>query len=129
MRYLTEDDIERLHIEIIDTTGGSNGIRDRGRIKSAVSAQKQVFFGKELYKTIFDKAAVLTRGIITDHPFIDGNKRTGILSGIMLMELNGYDMSRLRDRELEEFAVYVAVHKPDIPTIAAWFKRYSKPKH
>lgn len=126
MKYLTQDDIERLHIEIIDASGGSHGIRDKGRIDSAVAAQKQMVFGEELYKTIFDKAAALARGIIADHPFIDGNKRTGIMSGIMLMELNGYDMSRLIDRELEEFAICIAVNKPDIPTIAAWFKRYSQ---
>jgi|SRR3990167_497669 len=126
MKFLTEDDIERLHIEIIDASGGAHGVRDRGRINSAVTSQKQAVFGEELYKSIYEKAAVLTRGIVKDRPFIDGNKRTGVTAGLLFMELNGYDMAALIDRELEEFTMHIAINNPEISEIAAWFKRYSK---
>jgi len=125
MKYLTADDIERLHLQIIEASGGSLGIRDKGRIESVVASQRQEVFGSVLYKTLFEKAAALIRGIIGDHPFVDGNKRTGTMSGLLLLELNELDMSGLSDQELEDFAVYVATKKPSIDEIAVWLEKHS----
>ncbi len=87
MKWLHLDDIELIHMQIIDASGGSQGIRDRGRIESALAAMQQEVFGTELYATIFEKAAVLLRGIMADHPFVDGNKRTGIMSALIFLGL------------------------------------------
>jgi death on curing protein len=126
MKFLSVDDIERLHLQIIDASGGSHGIRDEGRIKAAVSTQQQAVFGKELYISAFEKAAALIRGIIQDHPFVDGNKRTGLMSGLLLLELNKIDTSSLTDKELEDFAVNVATESLGIPEIAAWLEAHTK---
>lgn len=126
MKFLGLDDLELIHMQIIDASGGSQGVRDRGRLESALAAMRQEVFGEELYPTIFEKAAVLLRGIIADHPFIDGNKRTGVMSALVFLNLNDIDTSGLQDKELEDFAVQVAVEHLDIPVIAAWLKAHSK---
>jgi death-on-curing protein len=126
MKFLTLDDIGVLHIQIIDASGGSQGIRDTERIESALASMRQEVFGQDLYPTIFEKAAVLMRGIIADHPFSDGNKRTGTMAALVFLNLNAYDTSLLTDQELEDFAVAVAVEHFDVPTIAAWLKAHGK---
>lgn len=113
-------------MQIVDASGGSQGVCDRGRLEAALAAMRQEVFGKDLYPTIFEKAAVLTRGIIADHPFIDGNKRTGMMAAIIFLNLNSYKTTKLTDRNLEDFAVQVAVDHLDIPVIAAWLKAQSQ---
>ncbi|OGL21472.1 hypothetical protein A2707_05555 [Candidatus Saccharibacteria bacterium RIFCSPHIGHO2_01_FULL_45_15] len=125
MQYFTVDEIELVHIQIVDASGGAHGTRDRGRLESAVAAQTQGVFGEELYETIFDKAAAITKGIIADHPFFDGNKRTGILLALVLLERNGIQ-TNIADKELEDFAVQIAIDHLDIPAIAAWLREHSK---
>jgi len=126
MKWLDLDDIELIHMQIIDASGGSQGIRDRGRVESALAAIQQEVFGKELYSTIFEKAAVLLRGIIADHPFIDGNKRTGMMSALIFINLNGYDTAELADKDLEDFAVRVAVEHLDVSAVAEWLQKNSR---
>jgi death-on-curing protein len=126
MNFLNLQDLELIHIQIIDASGGSHGTRDQGRLKSALAAMQQEVFGESLYPTIFEKAAVLARGVIADHPFVDGNKRTGIISSLIFLNLNGYDTSELENKVLEDFAVQIAVEHLDIPVIAAWLKSHSK---
>ncbi|HUP26620.1 MAG TPA: type II toxin-antitoxin system death-on-curing family toxin [Candidatus Limnocylindrales bacterium] len=128
MRWLTVDDLGIIHLQIIDNSGGSQGFRDNGRLEAAIGSMKQEVFGESLYPTIFEKAAVLMRGIIADHPFVDGNKRTGMMSALIFLNLNGWDTSLLTDKELEDFAVQVATDHLDIPVIAAWLKAHSKPQ-
>lgn len=125
MKFLSADDLAIIHIQIVDASGGSQGIRDMGRLQSAAAAPRQEAFGEVLYPTLFEKAAVMLRAIIAEHPFVDGNKRTGMMSALVFLNLNGYDTSELSDRELEDFAVQVAVEHLDIPVIAAWLKAHS----
>lgn len=125
MKFLTLDDLEIIHMQIIDASGGSQGTRDTGRLESALAAMRQEVFGEALFPTIFEKAAVLMRGIIADHAFVDGNKRTGVMSALIFLNLNSYDTSELSDKELEDFAVQVAVEHLEIPVIAAWLKSKS----
>lgn len=109
-------------MQIIDASGGSHGTRDRGRLEAAVATQRQEVFGRKLYSTGFTKAAALMRGIIADHPFVDGNKRTGVMTALVFLNLNGYDTSQLSNKVFEDFAVRVAVEHVDIPEIAAWLE-------
>ena len=125
MKFLTLDDVELIHMQIIDASGGSQGVRDRGRVESALASMRQEVFGKALYPTIFDKAAVLLRGIIADHPFVDGNKRTGIMVALVLLNLNGKDTSKLADKDYEDFAVKIAVERISVEDIANWLKTHT----
>ena len=65
------------------------------------------------------------RGIIGDHPFADGNKRTAMLAGLTLLEVNGYNFTAQRG-ELENFAVRIATDHLDIDAIADWLERHSR---
>jgi len=66
-----------IHQLLIDEFGGTNGIRDKELLNSALARSLQTFDGKELYPTAIEKAACLIESILINHPFIDGNKRTG----------------------------------------------------
>lgn len=125
MKFLTVTQLLQLHVLIIQQSGGSDGLRDLGRLESAVAAQNQEVFGRLIYKDVFEKAAAICRGIIGDHPFVDGNKRTALLAATVLLEINGFTCSA-KQGELEDFAVWVAVEHVDIPVIAAWLKAHSE---
>lgn len=124
MKHFTLEEIELLHMQVIDASGGSHGVRDHERLKSAVAAQTQEIFGKKLYATVFDVAAVITRNIIADHAFVDGNKRTGIMAAVIFLERNGI-RTEITDQELEDFAVQVAVGKLDVAAVATWLENHS----
>lgn len=125
MKYFTVEEIDLIHIQIIDASGGSQGIRDIGRLESAVATQTQHIFSKELYPSVFDKAAALTKGIIADHAFVDGNKRTGMMLAIIFLERNGI-RTMIDDTSLEDFAVRVAVEHLSVKNIARWLEQHSE---
>ena len=125
MVYLTLEQIIRLHALVLVKDGGAGGIRNLGQLEAAVSTQYQTVFGKELYTTVCDKAAALVRGIICDHPFIDGNKRTAMLAGLTLLEMNEYNFIA-RQGELEDFAVRIAVSHLNASVIADWLEQHSQ---
>jgi death-on-curing protein len=126
MKLLTVQDVQLIHMQIIDASGGSQGTRAVDRIESAVAAQNQEVFGTQLYPTVFEKAAAMVRGIVADHPFVDGNKRTGIMVGLTLLNLNGKDTSSIDDKELEDFAVKIATDHLSVADIAKWLERHTR---
>jgi death on curing protein len=125
MKYLEVEDILYLHFQIIADFGGSQGVRDETRLQSVVMAPKQSVFGQDQYQTIFEKAAVYIRNIIGDHPFSDGNKRTGITVGGVFLLRNGYKLTA-SPKELEDFAVQIAVEYLDVTAIAQWLQKHTK---
>lgn len=124
MKFLTLEHIIQLHILVLQQTGGGDGLRDLGRLESVIASQTQEVFGGELYKGAHEKAAALARGIVADHPFVDGNKRTALLSAIVFLDINSYTF-KAQAGELEDFAVQIAVEHLDIPTIVAWLKAHT----
>ena len=89
-KYLSVEEILRLHHQLIEDYGGSHGVRDEGRLLSVVKAPKLAVFNQEQYITLFDKAAVYLRNLIGDHPFTDGNKRTAITVCGIFLARNGH---------------------------------------
>ena len=81
-------------------------------------------FGQEHFLTIFEKAAALTESVSQRHPFVDGNKRTGVCAGAYLLSTLGYELTATND-ELEEFAVAVATRDPAFEQMARWFEDHS----
>lgn len=125
MKYLNLEDLLRLHFEIIEDFGGSHGVRDEGRVQSVIAAPAQEVFGEEQYPSVHEKAAVYVRNIIADHPFVDGNKRSAITcAGIFLMQ-NRHQLTAT-PKELEDFAVQVAVEHLEVPVVVAWLKAHSR---
>jgi len=127
MQFMTLDQLLQLHALILSRDGGSDGVRDVGRLEAVIATQHQEVFGEELYHGAHEKAAALIRGIICDHPFADGNKRTAMLIGLTFIEVNGYQF-KAKKGEIEDFAVSVATSHLDVAAIAAWLKVHSKVK-
>ena len=121
MYFLTLEQILQLHALVSSHDGGSNDVRDVGRLDAAVCAQTQVVFSEELYPDIFSKAAAVIRSVVADHPFVDGNKRTAILAGLTLLELNNYHFDATLG-ELEDFAVRIATDRLSIAEITDWLR-------
>lgn len=125
MEYLTTEDILRIHSAIVDETGGSHGVRERGALAALQGLPKQAAFGRELYPTVFDKAAVYARNIIFGHPFIDGNKRTAVAAADVFLQLNGYEICAPQGA-VESFALSVIEKKLGLGEIAEWLEANTK---
>ena len=121
LKYLSEEDILLIHNRIIDRIGGLHGIRDRNAIQSAIGQPRQTVFGKELYATLFLKAAVYARNIIAHHPFLDGNKRTGVTAASVFLSENGRAIEA-KEGEFYSLAMHIVEDKWDYEEIAEWFE-------
>lgn len=87
--WIDERDELVLHVRLLAGHGGAAGLRDDGLLKSALARPQQQFAYAES-ANIIDMATAYTAGIVRNHPFLDGNKRTGFVVGILFLELNGY---------------------------------------
>jgi len=92
VRYLTLREAIALYHRIMDQSGGTRGIRDLGAVESALAQPQMTYGGFELYPTSAEKAAALGFSLIMNHPFIDGNKRTGHAAMEVFLVLNGYEI-------------------------------------
>jgi len=87
--WIDERDAIALHSRLLALHGGAEGLRDRGLLQSALARPQQQYAYAETSDMI-DMATAYTAGIVRNHPFVDGNKRTGFVVGILFLELNGY---------------------------------------
>ena len=87
--WIDERDALALHDRLLALHGGASGLRDEGLLKSALARAQHIHAYADAPHVI-DMAAAYTAGIVRNHPFIDGNKRTGFVVGILFLELNGY---------------------------------------
>lgn len=109
---------------LIDQTGGSDGIRDEGLLESALNAPFQTFDGDYIYRTIKAKAAKLGYFLVKNHPFIDGNKRIGILVMITFLEINGVEVA-CTDGELITLGLGLADGSIDDENLLNWIIDHS----
>lgn len=121
MEFLTVEDLLNIHSVVIDETGGSHGVREPGALESLAALPEQAAFGKEFYAGIYAKAAVYIRSVIFNHPFVDGNKRTAMMSADVFLQLNGYRISVAKGG-VENFALTVIRERYGIEEIAAWLE-------
>lgn len=124
MIILTLEQVLELHALVISEADGSQGLRDLGRLEAALATQTQSVFGTELYESPYEKAAALVRGIIADHAFVDGNKRTGMLAGLTFLRINKVKFKASKG-EIEDFAVHIATKHLGVPAIADWLEKHS----
>lgn len=116
MIFLTIEEVIQIHDDLIKEYGGLHGIRDIGLLVSAIEMPKATMFGEYLHESIYDKASAYLYHIVCNHPFLDGNKRTGAASALIFLNQNGckthYDM-----KKFEELVCKVAIggiHKESI---------------
>ena len=119
MIKLTKEQILLLHTQLIETTGGSDGIRDVGLLESALESPFQSFDEEELYPSIQAKAARLCYGLVKNHAMVDGNKRLGCHVMLVFLVLNGYEMEYTQ-KELSDLILDVVADRKRYEDILQW---------
>ena len=122
MRYLTLIEVLNLHHRILDQSGGALGIRDFGLLESAIAQPRMTFSGKALYPSLIEKSAALGFSLIMNHPFVDGNKRTGHAAMETLLILNGTEISAAVDDQ-ERVILAVAAGKMKREAFVSWLQQ------
>ncbi len=126
-RAVTVEEILFFHYDVITLDVGTPGIRDREALEAVVARPYTGFGGVERFPTPFAKAAALMESIIQRHPFLDGNKRTGLKSGIFLLFLAGYELTP-SPQELTDITLEVAEHRLDVDGLARWLEEHAQPR-
>ncbi|MGZ3632709.1 MAG: type II toxin-antitoxin system death-on-curing family toxin [Parachlamydiaceae bacterium] len=106
MKFISIEEVIEIHSDLIRLTGGLDGIRDIGLLISAIEMPKATMFGEDLHESIFDKAAAYIFHIVCNDTFLDGNKRTGLATGMIFLAVNGIEIAD--DSELIKMACEVA---------------------
>lgn len=125
MIRLTEQQVLYVHEMMIKATGGSDGVRDIGLLQSAMNAPFQAFGGKEVYPSLLSKAAAMCRSFVSDHPFVDGNKRTGVHIMLIFLEINGVQADYTQE-ELVDLGLGIASGNLDVNAIFNWLSEHCK---
>jgi len=110
IKYLTLEQVLKMHDAFIEKFGGLQGIRDMNLLLSVIETPKMVIFGEDLYPTIYDKAAAYLYHIVQNHPFNDGNKRTGFGVVHLFLRANKIDIL-FSDESFENLVVEVSKGK------------------
>ena len=121
MNYLTPEQVLFIHSRLVTEIGGSHGLRDLALLESAVARPRATFDSKELYPDLFTKAAALMDSLINNHPFLDGNKRTGITATGLFFRINGWKLTA-SSKELVACTMRVAVEGLEIDELANWLR-------
>ncbi len=121
-RWLLDEVVIAIHDEQIAVHGGSLGIRDSGLLSSALARPKhKANYGDP---SVFDLAAAYAYGIIRNHPFVDGNKRTGFLVAYVFLHINGWEL-RSKEVEAVNAVLDLAAGEMDEPFFSEWLKNKS----
>ena len=121
MNYLTPEQVLFIHSRLVTETGGSHGLRDLALLESAVARPRATFDSKELYPDLFTKATTLMDSLINNHPFLDGNERTGITATGLFFRINGWKLTASSE-ELVACTMRVAVEGLEIDELANWLR-------
>jgi death on curing protein len=126
VKYLYPNQLLYLHDRILQHSGGLSGLRDESLLESAVYRPQVTFGGKELYPDLFSKVAALGYSLIQNHPFADGNKRTGFEAMRLMLRLNGFDL-RATQKTKFQFVIGIATRKLTEQEMADWLEKRCKP--
>ena len=124
--WLRDDVVLAIHRRQLAEHGGSAGIRDEGLLASALAKPKNVLAYAEEPPDLAALAASYAFGLIRNHPFLDGNKRTGVTAAGLFLIRNGYHL-RVDSDNLVEMTMRVAQSQIEVPELASWLERNSEP--
>jgi death on curing protein len=119
---ITKEVILKLHELSIIRYGGSQGIRDEGLMESAIARPYQTFGGEDLYPTAIEKIAAIAESIIINHPFVDGNKRTGYLAVLAILDENKLELVVSND-DIYTFIIKISTGEIKFEQIVEWLKQ------
>lgn len=121
MRFLTPSEVVRIN----EQESGPDLLADFGLLEAAVMRPQQSVFGADAYPDIHTKAAAMMHSLIRNHPFLDGNKRTGVLSVILLYNLNGFAIEADQG-DVVALALDIAEGQIDVEGISGILKGWSR---
>ena len=124
MIRLTTKQVISLHSSLIEATGGTDGVRDMGLLESALEAPFQTFGGKDLYPALIQKAARLGHSLISNHPFVDGNKRIGIHTMLVFLAANGVEIE-CTQKELTDVGLSLADGTMNAEKLLIWLRSHN----
>ena len=125
MKYLTKEQVVYLHKQFIQEFGGMEGIRNEDLLKSAIASSFQTFSLKEFYPTIEEKAARLGYGLVSNHCFIDGNKRIGPHAMLVFLALNGIQLDFTQEELIQIFLDLASSHS-GYNTLLVWIRSHKR---
>lgn len=123
MNYINLDKVLALHNHIIQTSGGSEGIRNQGGLESAIAQPLMTFGGQDLYPTVIEKATALCFSLIQNHPFVDGNKRVGHAAMAVFLRSNGYRIDATVDMQ-EQIILGLASGEVSREQLVEWLREH-----
>lgn len=123
MIKFSKDKVLLLHQLIAQETGGSVGVRDEGLLESALETAFSSFDGQEFYPTKEEKGARIGHSLISNHAFVDGNKRIGVYVMLTFLEVNGIRLD-CTNEEVVHIGLSVADGSMDYDALLAWIKEH-----
>ena len=123
MRYLTLNEVLEVHRQVMAQSGGAEGLMHLPALESALAQPQMTFGGEDLYPTLVDKAAALSYALIKNHPFLDGNKRTGHAAMEVFLVLHGYEIRAAVD-EQERVMLQVAASEREREEFTTWLRTH-----
>ncbi len=124
MIKLTKEQVISIHRSLIEATGGTDGVRDDGLLESALEAPFQTFDGNDLYPALIQKAARLGHSLVSNHPFVDGNKRIGIHTMLVFLALNGVEIE-CTQKELVDVGLSLADGTMSAEELLIWLSSHN----
>lgn len=125
--FLESADVIQIHATQLAQFGGGSGLRDLGLLESAVAQPQTSFRGEFVHRSLFAMAAAYLFHIVSNHPFVDGNKRAGLLAAVVFLDLNGISIDHPSDA-LYELTLAVAESRVDKAAIEAELERIAASK-
>lgn len=121
--FLSCDDVLAIHRDLIQTFGGSEGVRDMGLLQSAIAMPQAGFAGQFLHTDLYEMAAAYLFHLAKNHPFIDGNKRVGAVAALVFLEINGIRVEA-SNAALVETTLAVAEGKASKSAVAEFLRKH-----
>jgi death-on-curing protein len=122
--WIEKRDVVAIHDRLLAIHGGAAGLRDQALLESAIVRPRQhhAYAGTTDFVAM---AALYTAGIVRNHPFVDGNKRTGFVIGVLFLELHGFDF-KASEEDATQAVIALAAGKFDETSYTAWLRRNVK---
>ena len=125
--WIRLDVVLRMHEEALMLTGGPEGVRELGLLESALARPKNLFAYSEEAPTLAQFAASYAKGIVANHPFVDGNKRTAFTVSLTFLKLNGLEVTASKEDRVITFWNLAAGEITE-DQLGQWFERNTAPR-
>ena len=123
MRYLTLAEVLELHRLLLASTIGAPGVRDLAGLESALAQPQVTFEGRDLYPSLQEKAGSLSFSLVSNHPFVDGNKRVAHAALEVFLQLNGHEIAATIE-EQEHLMLALAAGQADREHLVRWLRQH-----